>query len=458
MVVVGVGDVAIPKIRLLMKTEAVLCVYGEEPAQVIKQWAADGKIILYEREPLYDDFHGVKLVYCATGDSHLDLAVKLLAEGNRCLTCVVDDQQNSEFITPAIVDRDPVVVAIGTEGTAPVLARSIKARIEEMLSPGIGAVANLAGRFRQSAQKLPIMRMRREFWNKFFHICTPEKLEDVELSTIEEDISKLLGNFNEAKGSVSHIYFVGAGPGHPELLTLQARKILHDADVIFYDRLVSQDILELARREAVMIEVGKSPSGFSWKQDDVNDRIISYALKEGYRQIVRLKSGDPCLFGRLDEEIKAVVEAGVAFSIIPGVTAMTAASAAIGGSLTSRSRNSAVTLITGRDMDGFAEHDWKFLARDNAVFVVYMGVNGVKLLQDRLLLYGASQSTPVSVVENASTDRQRVVVTNLHDLTAIMLEEEVCSPAVIMVGIKARDSKLNGDVFYNKHECMSVMT
>ena len=232
------------------------------------------------------------------------------------------------------------------------------------------------------------------------------------------------------------VHLVGAGPGDPELMTLKARRLLHEADVVIHDRLVPPAILELARREAEILEVGKTAFGPSWKQEDINALIVRHARKG--RTVVRLKGGDPAVFGRLDEEVAALEAAGVRYGIVPGITSASASAAAIGQSLTRRGRNSAFRILTGHDVAGFAEHDWRELARPRSTAAIYMGVKAAAFLRGRLLMHGAAADTPVSAVENASRPEQRVIATTLIDLPKALAEATPQGPVMILYGLAPR--------------------
>lgn len=232
------------------------------------------------------------------------------------------------------------------------------------------------------------------------------------------------------------VAIVGAGPGDPGLLTLAAHERLRAADVVIHDRLVTPAILALARPGARLVEVGKTPGGPSWNQGRINALMIGAA--QGGAAVVRLKSGDPGVFGRLDEEMDALDGAGVAFDVVPGITAASAAASAIGVSLTRRGRNSALRILTGHDVDGFAEHDWRGLAAPGATAAVYMGVRAARFLQGRLMLHGARADTPVSAVENASRPEQKVVATTLRDLPATLAAEGIIGPAILFIGLRPR--------------------
>lgn len=342
---------------------------------------------------------------------------------------VVDNLQDSDFITPAIVDRDPVTVAIGTEGAAPVLARKIKADIEEMLPQQLGPLARLGKAFRPFVTRLPFGRTRREFWSRYYFDQGPKAI-DVGEWAVDHVLHNLLNDVANEKPQPGHVHFVGAGPGDPELLTLKARKLLHEADVVIHDRLVPGAILELARREALIIEVGKTPFGPSWRQEDINVLLQEHGASA---QVVRLKSGDSGIFGRLDEETEALRAAGIAYSVVPGITSAAAAAAALKVSLTRRARNSELRIITGHEAEGFSEQDWRSLAAPGAVAAIYMGKAAAKFLQGRLLMHGAGAETPVTIVENASRPDQHILPGTLLNLPERLKGIE--GPAVLMLGL-----------------------
>ncbi|MEO1313597.1 MAG: siroheme synthase CysG [Pseudomonadota bacterium] len=433
-VVSGAGECAVAKLRLLLKTEARVMVYGTYPVQQVRDWAEAGRITLLERPLGLGDAVCAAMVYGANEDAALDAQAVEIGRAAGALTNIVDNLEDSQFITPAIVDRDPVTVAIGTEGAAPVLARKIKADLEERLPTSLGLLARIGQAFRPRAEVLPMGRKRRAFWSRFYFERGPEALkqgEDSARFALEELLSETLAERDEA----GHVWLVGTGPGDPELLTLKARRLLHEADVVIHDRLVPQPILELARREATVIEVGKIPYGKSWKQEDINALLVAHGQTG---RVVRLKSGDPGIFGRLDEEMDALDRAGVPFDIVPGVTSATAAAASIKVSLTRRGRNSSFRLLTGHDVKGFAEQEWRDLAKPGAVAAIYMGVKASAFLRGRLMIHGCAEDTPVTAIENASRADQRVIATSLLDLPEALEEAAPNGPVILFLGLSPR--------------------
>lgn len=435
--VAGGAEVALAKLRLLLKTRAALIVFAERPLPEIEAFAAAGTLRLVRRALAVGDAAGAALVYAATEDAAEDARVAAIARAEGALVNIVDNLHDSDFITPAIVDRDPVVVAIGTEGAAPVLARALKAEIEERLSPVLGDLARIGKSFRAMAEALPHGRARRAFWAEFYEVTGPRAHTAGGADAVEEALDDLLNRHLTAAPARGHVDLVGAGPGDPELLTLKARRALDAADVVIHDRLVAPAILELARREALIIDAGKEGFGPSTPQTDINALIVAHAARGAH--VVRLKAGDPGIYGRLDEEIDALTAAGIDWAIVPGITAASAAAASIGQSLTKRGRNASLRFLTGHDVQGFAEQDWRGLAREGSVAAIYMGKRAARFLQGRLLMHGAGAETPVTVVENASRPDQRVIGTTLMRLPEAVTALE--GPAVLLYGLAPRASE-----------------
>ncbi|WP_299602943.1 siroheme synthase CysG [uncultured Tateyamaria sp.] len=431
----GGGDAALAKLRLLMKTAAHITVFAPNADNQIKAWATDDKLRLIDRAMEPGDAMCAALFYAADEDEVEDKRTAAIAHADGALVNIVDNLADSQFITPAIVDRDPVTVAIGTEGAAPVLARAIKADLEERLPTSLGTLARIGKAFRKAADALPFGRPRRDFWRDYYFNAGPKAMSDGE-EAIQPALDGLLADHLMRDARKGHVAFVGAGPGDPELLTLKARKALDEADVVIYDRLISKEILELARREATMIDVGKEAFGPSTPQETINDLIVEHGLKGA--QVVRLKSGDATVFGRLDEEIEAVTEAGVEYHIVPGITAASAAVASIGQSLTRRGRNSSVRFLTGHDTRGFADHDWKALARPGEVAAIYMGKKSARFIQGRLMMHGIDPATPVTFVENASRADQQVLSTTVAEMEPTLTEAGLGGPALTFIGLAPR--------------------
>ncbi|PHR04598.1 MAG: uroporphyrinogen-III C-methyltransferase [Sulfitobacter sp.] len=431
----GGGEAAMAKLRLLLKTQARIDVFSPAPAPEITAWAEQHRLTLHTRALRRGDVLGAALFYAADENAAEDARTAAIARAEGALVNIVDNLHDSAFITPAIVDRDPVTIAIGTEGAAPVLARAIKADLEERLPTTLGTLARIGKGFRKMADALPFGRPRRDFWRDYYFGAGPRAVADGK-AAVENALNTLLSDHQSRAARAGHIAFVGGGPGDPELLTLKARRALDEADVVIYDRLISPEILELARREALMIDVGKEGFGPSTAQETINDLLVEHA--QAGAQVVRLKSGDATVFGRLDEEIDAVDAHGIGWHIVPGITSASAAVATIGQSLTKRGRNASVRFLTGHDMKGFADHDWAALARPGEVAAIYMGKKSARFIQGRLLMHGADRATPVTLVENASRADQRIVETTLDRLPTDLTAANLTGPALTFYGLAPR--------------------
>ena len=447
-VVAGGGNAAVAKLRLLLKTDARVTVFADRPAPEIEAWAAGNRVSLIRRAIQSGDVSGKTLLYAANEDKTEDARAATIARAEGAFVNVVDNLRDSDFITPAIVDRDPVTVAIGTEGTAPVLARAVKTDLEARLPATLGILAGIGKTFRSAANSLPVGRARRDFWGEYFFRVGPRAVKAGGTVALRPALARLLDRHLAGVRREGHVTFVGAGPGDPELLTLKARKALDEADVVLHDRLVTQEILELVRREALVLEVGKTAFGQATRQEDINTLLVEHA--RNCQQVVRLKSGDAAVFGRLDEEIEACEAAGIAWDIIPGITAVSAAAVGIGQSLTRRGRNTSIHLLAGHDANGFAEHDWAALARPGEIAAIYMGKAAARYFQGRLIMHGAAHSTPITLVENASRPEQRVVSTTLGNLPFDLTRSEMDGPVLILYGLAAREAQMVQPIPYRE--------
>lgn len=443
-VLCGNGEMALAKLRLLARTTAQLHLFAPDPEQDLLDEAVHLCGAIDQRLPEADDLAGATLVYLAFGTDQ-DIALARLARSVGALVNVVDNLEASDFITPAIVDRAPVTVAIGTEGAAPVLARAIKADLEARLPQGLGALTRAGKEFRPMAEALPQGRRRRDFWADYYFDTGPQVLEAVGAELLDHALHDLLQRHLAHGPRTGRVDLVGAGPGDPELMTLRARKLLDAADVVIHDHLVPQAILDLARREAVFVAVGKQGFGPSTPQAQINAVMIEHATKGA--QVVRLKAGDPTIFARLDEETAALDAAGIDWAVVPGITAASAGAAAIGASQTRRGRNSDLRIITAQDVDGLAEQDWRALARFGSVAAIYMGHRAARFLQGRLLMHGADPATPITAIANVSRPDQRILASQLGQLTCDLDDAALTGPVVMLLGLTpARARAVAGDL------------
>ena len=430
-VIVGDGQMADAKCRGVLKTSARVTVFADNPSEQTEGWARSGDITLRAGLPKSGDFKDVALVYAAHHCDEVNDQITVSAREKGALVNVLDRTDACDFITPAIVDRDPVVVAIGTEGSAPVLARQIKADIEAMLPADLGRFARLANAFRARVRALPEGMARRKFWRDAFK---PERVvAENSDEVIQQEFDALLERHIRLEPEQGSVAFVGAGPGDPELLTLKARRLIHEAEVVIYDRLVGQGVLELARREAKFINVGKKGFGAHVTQDVINEHLVREA--QAGLKVVRLKGGDPSVFGRLDEELAALSEHGIESSVVPGITSASAGAASLKQSLTRRDRNSSITFMTAHDAKGYAEHDWRQLVRSGQALAIYMGRKSAVFLQGRLLMAGADQDLVVTCIENISRPEERWFTSTLSTFAQRLDDDSWNGPLIIFVGI-----------------------
>jgi uroporphyrin-III C-methyltransferase / precorrin-2 dehydrogenase / sirohydrochlorin ferrochelatase len=431
-VIAGGGEQAAQKARLMLKTEAEIVVAADALDPELAALAARGRITHLPGPVTCDTFTGAALAFIATGDGRLDAALAGCAKTAAVLVNVVDAPDLCDAFTPSLVDRDPVVVAIGTEGTAPVLARQIKTRVEEMLEPRLGDLAALAGRLREEVAQRVALTRRRAFWGWVFS-GEPRSLH---ARGAERDAARMIKQAIEGGGATTEgpsgfVSLVGAGPGSRDLITLRGVQRLQEADVIYYDRLVDPDLLELARRDAERIYVGKEVGGTSWPQDRINGVIVA-AAREGKR-VVRLKSGDPGIFGRGAEEASVLNAAGVAWEIVPGVTAASAATAALDAFLTERGVTDTIVLTTGQTREGVPIQNWALHLRPGVTLALYMAIANSARIQADMLSEGIPTALPVEIVSRAASPTQKIVRATLGTMAEDIRCSGIENPAIVLI-------------------------
>tara|TARA_R110001592_G_scaffold82341_2_gene243889 strand:+ start:9843 stop:11246 length:1404 start_codon:yes stop_codon:yes gene_type:complete len=429
--IAGGGEAAARKLRLLLKAGARVTVVAPDANDEILDLVEAGDIDWRARAFWPGDLAGAVLAYGATGIDAVDRQVSDTARRAGVPVNVVDRPELSDFITPAIIDRAPITVAVSSGGTAPVLARGVKAAIERLLHPNLGALALFAERFRGAVKAVvPAGRARLHFWDAFFDGPIAARVLAGDETGAAEDMLSYVNRRGGEQDGIVHI--VGAGPGAADLITLRGQRLLEQADVIVHDRLVGDGVLDLARRDADRIDVGKAPGRHPVPQDKINDILIAQA-RQGKR-VVRLKGGDPFVFGRGGEELRALNAAGIRAEVVPGITAATACAAATGIPLTHRGHASAVTFVTGHKGDGDApDVDWAALARSGATLAVYMGIGGAGTIANDLSHHGLAD-TPVAVIENGTRPDQRVFTGHVRGLDALVRANGITGPALIVIG------------------------
>ena len=438
-VVVGGGTVATRRVEQLLRAKAQVVVVAPEIDPLLVDWAASDRIETIEAPFSAEQLDGCWIAVAATSDDAVNRAVAEAAEARQILCNVVDQPELCSFIMPAIIDRDPMTIAISSNGRSPVLARWIKGLIEQTVPQRIGALAALAGRWRDRVKAaLPDLDERRRFWEQtltgdvadFSYAGRDDDAEEA----LDAALERWLGREAAGTRHTGQAYLVGAGPGDPELLTLRGRKLLARADTVLYDRLVNPEILDFARRDAELICVGKSAGRLSIKQAQINRLLVNLVGKG--KHVCRLKGGDPMIFGRVGEELEALTAAGLPFQIVPGVSAVEGCAAYAGIPLTLRDEAQAVLIATGHTSD----HDAGDLSafRKGQTLALYMGVAHFATIAERLLELGHSGKTPVAIVENGTTREQRIVRTDLRHLDSAGAEHEIVSPALLLIGDTVR--------------------
>ncbi len=421
-VVIGHGPAAAAKVRLFETSQADLSWFAGDDAQTGPAGTA--------RWPDAADLVGARLIFIAMDGGETRDVLLARARASGAQVNVVDQPELSDFHTPALIDRDGVVVGIATGGVAPVLAREVRSRVEAALPAGLDRLAKLAEGIRRTViETLPDFTARRRFWETAFRGPARDLAVEGRTAEARRQMLRLL-NTGETPTGVVHL--VGAGPGDPELLTLKALNALQDADVIVHDRLIPAAVLDRARRDAHRIYVGKSRGEHSVPQAEIAQRLIAEARK-GHR-VVRLKGGDPFVFGRGGEELEAVRAAGVEVIVVPGVTAALGCAASAGIPLTYRDQAQAVTFVTAETRAGGTPADWSALAAANHTLAIYMGIGASAEVQDQLIAAGRAPDTPVAIVENGSRPDQRTLTGRLDDLSGLVRREAVQSPALLIIG------------------------
>ncbi len=430
---VGGGDLAVRKLRLIRKAGAAVTVVAPRTDSEIEELVAQGAVDLRRRPFAPGDVDGKTVVFAATGKPDVDTAVSGEARRRGVPVNVVDRPAQSDFIMPAIVDRDPIVVAISSGGSAPVLARTLRARIESQLPPALGRLAAFADRFRGAVKAVVADGdARRRFWERFFDGPVARLVLAGDEQKAQERMLALVNADQDGFGDPGAVAIVGAGPGDPDLLTFRAMRAIQQADVVVYDRLVGPDILEYVRRDADRIFVGKARSRHHRTQDEINALLAELALSG--KRVVRLKGGDPFVFGRGGEERDYLTARGVDVEVVPGITAAVGAAAYAGVPLTHRDHASAVTFVTGHGKDGEPDLDWAHLATARQTIVIYMGVETAARTAERLVANGMAPETPVAVIENATRPEQRVVACSVSALGRLVAEHAITGPALLMIG------------------------
>jgi len=429
--VVGGGEVAARKAALLLRAGGRVTVLAPELGTALGADLAAGRIVHRAERFRAKDTEGMTLVIAATSDDAVNRAVAAAATSQQVPVNVVDQPALCSFILPAIVDRAPVIVAVSSSGAAPVLTRLLRARLESLIPAGYGRLAALAAAFREQVKARFQPAERRRFWERVLQGPIAEQAFNGRESEARAGLQAALEDARPGS-SVGDVALVGAGPGDPDLLTFRALRLMQQADVVVYDRLVSQPILDLVRREAERIYAGKESARHTLAQEDINHLLVRLA-REGKR-VVRLKGGDPFIFGRGGEEIGTLANEGVPFQVVPGITAAAGCASYAGIPLTHRDYAQSVVFVTGHLQDGSMDLNWKVLAQARQTIVVYMGLLGVDLLCKQLVAHGLPATTPAALIQQGTTAQQRVLAGDLASLPELVRRGGVKAPTLIIVG------------------------
>ena len=431
--VVGGGSIAARKASLLAKAGGRIRLVSPEVSAAAGNIATQSGGEIIERAYESQDLDGVVLVIAATNDLTVNSQVSADAQAKNLPVNVVDSPGLCTFILPAIIDRSPIVVAVSSGGSSPVLARLIRAKLETMIPASYGELAKLVGSVRDLVkQKYDDINQRRAFWEDVLSGPIAEYVYAGKETDAKAMLEARLQDASEVPPHKGEVYLVGAGPGDPDLLTFRALRLMQQADVILYDRLVSEEVLELVRRDAERIYVGKKRDMHAVPQDQINEYLVKLA-QEGHR-VCRLKGGDPFIFGRGGEELDKLFEAGIPFQVVPGITAASGCSSYSGIPLTHRDYSQSVRFVTGHLKEGAPDLEWDILARERQTLVFYMGLVGLPRICEELIKHGMKPDMPMALVQQGTTKHQKVLLGTLSTMPALVLENKIQAPTLIIVG------------------------
>ncbi|NOQ82043.1 MAG: uroporphyrinogen-III C-methyltransferase [Methylophaga sp.] len=431
--VVGGGDIAARKSGLLRKAQAKVTIVSPAVSVTTQALIDAGEVTWLNAKFSVEQLQDKSLVIAATDNETVNRDVYHEAKAQKILVNVADSPELCDFILPSILDRSPIVVAVSSGGKSPILARQLRARLETLIPPTYGRLADLVGRYRKAVQdKLPKLSMRRRFWETVLQGKVADHVLAGRDEIGEQTLQAILDETQTDDHLQGEVYLVGAGPGDPELLTFKALRLMQQADVVFYDRLVSKEILALVRKEAEHVYVGKQRDWHAVRQEEINQLLLEHA-KQGKR-VLRLKGGDPFIFGRGGEEIETLAAENIPFQVVPGITAASGCSSYAGIPLTHRDYSQSCTFVTGQLKQGELDLNWPALVQPRQTVVVYMGLAGLPVLSQKLQEHGLAADTPAALVQQGTTEHQKVWVSTISELPQLAEREQPVAPTLVIIG------------------------
>ncbi len=433
-VIDGGTTVAARRAERALQAGAQVHLYDPAPSDEFRDLLDHPNLTHHRRELEPDDVKGAVVAYGAAEDDLRDRRLHEAARLHGALSNVADVPEYCDFITPSVVDRSPMVVAISSGGAAPIIARILRARIESQLPPAFGRMAEFMGQFRERVlERIGSTRLRRRFWERTIDGPAGDLFLAGDAPGARDHINAILdGDQAEAAFAEGEVFLVGAGPGDPDLLTFRALRLMQRADVVLYDRLVGKDIIDLVRRDAERVYVGKLPNQHTMSQEEISQLLVDLA-RQGKR-VLRLKGGDPFIFGRGGEEIETLAENGIPFQVVPGITAASGCSAYAGIPLTHRDHAQACVFVTAHGRDGVLGLDWDVLLRPGQTVAVYMGLSSLEELSNQFIARGADPQTPAAIVDNGTRANQRVSVGTVGELHEMARRDGLRGPSMIVIG------------------------
>jgi uroporphyrin-III C-methyltransferase/precorrin-2 dehydrogenase/sirohydrochlorin ferrochelatase len=431
--VVGGGEIAARKAGLLVKAQATVTIVAPALSASTQKLVDNQQVHWLEARFDASQLSQERLVIAATDDASVNEAVYEAAKARNILVNVADSPDHCDFILASILDRSPIVVAVSSGGDSPVLARNLRARLETLIPPSYSKLGDLVGRYRDKVkQKFENVSQRRRFWESVLEGPVADHIMAGREALAEKTLLEKLQDPDNKDLGRGEVYLVGAGPGDPDLLTFKALRLMQQADVVFYDRLVSKEILALVRKEAELIYVGKQRAWHAVRQEEINDLLLQHA-KQGKR-VLRLKGGDPFIFGRGGEEIETLADEKIPFQVVPGITAASGCASYAGIPLTHRDYAQSCVFVTGQLKQGELDLNWEALVQPRQTVVVYMGLAGLPELSRQLQAHGMAADKPAALVQQGTTENQKVWISTINELPVIAEREQPVAPTLVIIG------------------------